>query len=145
MKQVFALSLIIIVAVATYKIHQNRVDTAAAEAAALARQDAQDDLAKARAREEALRTRLNTTPPPRTLHAVNVARLLEPLYLEAFSELNTKSPADLVIPLQVTRERILDSKGRVDKDEQPIYEAASDFVAAMADIAEERTKMLESM
>lgn len=76
---------------------------------------------------------------------MNVSRLLEPLYLEVFSELNADKPADLVIPLQVTRERILDSKGRVDRAEQPIYDAASAFVATMGDVAEERTKMLEAM
>lgn len=133
MKGFLALLLIIGIAVATYKIHQNRLDAAVEEAAARARADA-----------------LNARPaPPKAakliVNTVSISRNLEPLHIELFSNLDQRTPADLVVPLEVTRERILDQKSRVDPNESGVYDAGAAAVTAMIDLAEERTKALQVM
>ena len=82
------------------------------------------------------------TPSPR---AVAISRKLEPSYQALFSDLNRDSPADLVPPLEITRERILDKKTHVEPQKQPVYDAAAALVSAMIIVGEERTKALQEL
>jgi hypothetical protein len=137
MKSLLAFVLIIGIAFVTFKVHQDRVDAAAERAAAVAAERTRAELAK--------KPKPAPKPPKEPeIHAVSLSRPLEPQYLEVFSPINLASPADLVIPLELTRERILDEMTRVPAAEKPVYQSAADFVANLVDAAEERTKAIQA-
>ncbi|HEX5176209.1 MAG TPA: hypothetical protein VFV83_04220 [Chthoniobacteraceae bacterium] len=134
MKSLLAFVLIIGIAFVTFKVHQDRVDAAAERAAV--------DAAE-RTRAELMR-KPKAAPKTPGIHVVSLSRRLEPHYFEVFSPINLTSPADLVIPLELTRERILDEMTRVAPGERPLYQSAADFVANLMDAAEERTKAIQA-
>jgi uncharacterized protein HemX len=141
MKSLLALAVIIGIVAVTFKIHQDRVDAAANRAAAIAAENARAEMARA---EKARAKRTPATPAPPELHAVSLSQPLEQEYADVFSAIDLQQPADLVIPLELTRERILDEMTRVPAGEKPIYQAAADVVATFIDSAEERTKTIHA-
>lgn len=127
MKNSLALLLILIL-VAGYQWHMKTVNTAASEAAARAREAA-----------------LPRTPAPAPIHAVSISRSLEPMYADLFADLDRTMPLDLVPPLEIVRERILDKKVLVEPAKRAVYDLGNDLAVAMIDVAEERTKALRSL
>jgi len=142
MKSLLALVLIIAIAFVTFKIHQDRVDAAADRAAAVAAERTRAELM--RMPKPKPKVTPVPMPPVPEVHTVNLSRPLEPSYLELFSAIELTRPADLVIPLELTRERILDEMTRVPAGEKPAYQIAADFVANLIDAAEERTKTIHA-
>jgi hypothetical protein len=146
MKQLLVFLAVGCLAVGVYKIHNDRVKAAAEIAAIEARSKAVAE-AQAKAAKEA-KARRDAEAAQRSkvlLEAVGLSRVIEPLYTELFSDLNQSQPADLVPPLEVTRERILDKKTHVEAEKQPAYDAAIRLLTAMAAVGEERTKTLQAM
>jgi hypothetical protein len=86
-----------------------------------------------------------TSPAPKAPGGVLISRQLEASYLQLFSDLNPTSPEDLVPPMVLTRERLLDKKGQVVAGKRPVYDAGINLVGTMISVAEERTKMLEEL
>jgi hypothetical protein len=135
MKNFLAILVVIAAAFALYYYHNQQVETAALEAAARARRDALNSIPR----------RTPEPAPPPIVHAVAVSRGLESLYNEVFADLNRQQPVDLVPPLQMTREHILDAKVRADPGMQSVYDLGEKVTASMVDVAEERTKALQSL
>jgi hypothetical protein len=136
MKQVLALVVIVFSVVILYRTHQDRLKTATAEAAAIARADA-------------LRSRATPVPPPPATPAppaqVLISRKIEQTYIDLMGPVDGSQPYDLVPPIQLMKERLMDSHAKTNGAKQAIYERAIQLATAMEAAAEERTRALESM
>jgi len=86
------------------------------------------------------------TPAPKPIkYAITASRLIEPHYIQLFSNLSRENPIDLVPMLTIIRERILDKHAAAPKEKQLIYELATKVLDAMIAGGEERTQALESL
>jgi hypothetical protein len=87
-----------------------------------------------------------TTPPPKPIeYAITASRLIEPHYVQLFSDLNRENPIDLVPTISIVRERVLDKHVTAPKEKQVVYELATKVLDGMIASAEERTQALESL
>lgn len=93
-------------------------------------------LAAEKAAAEARRSML----PPRAL-----SRVVEPFYGSLFAPLNLAQPADLVPPLEITKERILDMQTHAEPEKSIVYDKGIALLNGMISLAEERTKTLEAV
>lgn len=131
MKNLVTLVALVVIAFCIHKFHNENVKEAAEKAAAEARADALRSIPK------------KVKPAPR--QAVAISKMIEPWYLSLFSDLNRNKPEDLVPPLTIAKERVLDSKSMVEREKHPIYDMGVKVLSSMIDAAEERTKAIEAM
>jgi hypothetical protein len=155
MKNLVMLVALAVIGACIWTYHSDKVkeETARAKAAAVAESQAElkktrDDLRK-KYNAELEKTRIPVVQPPPVqpapMQAVAISRMLEHWYFELFSDLNQATPADLVPPLTIARERLLDSKALVEPAKRPIYDAGVNVLSRMILVAEERTKALETL
>jgi hypothetical protein len=85
------------------------------------------------------------TPRKPTEHAITASRLIEPHYVELFTDLNKDKPMDLVPAMTITRERIVDKHVGADGDKKAVYDLATKVLDAMIAAGEERTQALEAI
>ncbi|HET6409879.1 MAG TPA: hypothetical protein VFG14_18460 [Chthoniobacteraceae bacterium] len=76
---------------------------------------------------------------------ITVSQLIEPHYVELFSDLNRNNPVDLVPLLTISKERILDFRARSNEPKQAVFDHAAKLLDGMIVAAEERTQALESV
>jgi hypothetical protein len=133
MRHVLALTLLALAAFVLYRVHEERVRTVAEEVAAKAKAQALRSIKPAPPAE----------PPPRG--AVAISRVVEPHYAELFADLNQQQPTDLVPPLEITKERILDKKTHVEAAKQPVYTLGISVLDAMIAVGEERTRSTHAL
>lgn len=131
MKQLVTLLAVAALGFLAYKHHTEQVKLAAAKAAA----------------EAAAAARKAATPRPKPvyLQAVALSRVVEPFYNNLFATLNVEEPADLVPPLEITKERILDMQTHAEPEKSVVYEKGIALLNGMIGLAEERTKTLEAV
>lgn len=77
--------------------------------------------------------------------AIGITRVIEPYYVDLFSDLNVEYPVDLVPVLTIARERLLDRHATADKERKAIYELGAKLLEGMKDVAEQRTQLLEAL
>jgi hypothetical protein len=130
MKNLLALVAIVLSVLVIYTVHQDRVRKAAAEADALARSEA---------------FKWKRPPQSDRPSAVGISRLIEPTLLELFGPLDEEFPADLVPPLQIVKERILDKRQHAIAAKQSVYDQAIRTLDLMIAAAEERTGVLDAV
>lgn len=135
MKELLAVVAVALSVLVIYTVHQDRVREAAKDAAVEA---------DARARSEALKWK-RPTPPPKRPTAVAISRVLEPKLLDLFSPLDQENAVDLVPPLQITKERILDKRQHVEAAKYTVYDSAVRAIDLMLAAAEERTGTLDAI
>lgn len=85
------------------------------------------------------------TPAPPREQTITVSRVIEPLYVDLFSDLNKDNPVDLVPQMTIARERILDKQAAAAKDKQAVYDLGTKLLDGMISAAEERTQALEAL
>jgi len=100
MKQLFVLVLVGVAIFCVYRFHEDRVKQVAEEARAAERR-------RLKPRRQHANPRHKLRP-----HLYAISRKLEPVYIALFSTLNSSNPVDLVPPLTLTRERLLDKKAK---------------------------------
>lgn len=137
MNNFLAVIAVVLSVLVIYTVHNDRVRKVEQEAAALAE-------ANARSRSDALKSK-KPTPAPNKPTAVAISRLLEPTVVDLFSPLDPEYPADLVPPLQITKERILDKKQHAVAAKQAVYETGIRTLDSLIAVAEERTAMLDAV
>lgn len=76
---------------------------------------------------------------------VGLSAVLEPYYQHLFSELKTDYPADLVPPLTLARERLLDKSTKVVAEKKAVYDLGLKLLDNMKAVAEERTQSLMAL
>jgi hypothetical protein len=140
MKNLVMLVALAVIGACIWTYHNDKVKEETARVKAVAVAEAQAELRTAK---EQFRKQKAAKPAP--MQAVAISRMLERWYFVLFADLNQAAPEDLVPPLTVARERLLDSKALVEPGKQPIYDAAVNVLARMILVAEERTKALESL
>jgi hypothetical protein len=87
-----------------------------------------------------------TPPPPKPIeYAITASRQIEPYYIQLFADLDRNNPIDLVPPITIVRERVLDKHATASKEKQVVYEFATKLLDGMTAAAEERTQALESL
>src|SRR5688572_27524818 len=82
---------------------------------------------------------------PGPKQAVAISTMIEPWYVNLFSELNLKKPEDLVPPLTIGKDQLVKSKPLVEPQKHQVYDLGITVLSRMIDTAEERTKALEAM
>ncbi|RYD63805.1 MAG: hypothetical protein EOP84_33310 [Verrucomicrobiaceae bacterium] len=137
MKQLVTLLGVLALGLLIYKHHTGRMKAAAERAAQRAA-----EAAAARARME--KPARKPKKPPQ-LEAIALSRVLEPHYRDLFSSLDQHRPEDLVPPLEITKERILDMQTHAEPEKQVVYSRGITLLNGMIALAEERTKTLEAM
>jgi hypothetical protein len=150
MKNLVMLVALAVIGLCIWKYHSDSVKKAANLATVKAVEESRLELRKTKAdlkqkyTSELEKIRAKSMKPA-PMQAVAISRMLEDWYTALFSNLNQTAPQDLVPPLTVARERLLDSKALVEPAKQPIYDTAVNLLNRMIAVAEERTRGLESL
>lgn len=137
MREILAVLAVVLGILVIYTVHQDRVKKAADEAQAAAE-------AQALARSNALK-RTTPTPAPDRPTAVRISRLIESQMVDLIGPLDQRNPVDLVPPLQILKERVIDKKLHADKRKLPVYDQAVKTLDVMISIADERTTALDNV
>lgn len=135
MKQLVTLLAAVALGFLAYKHHTEQVRLAAEKAAAQA----------AAAARRSMQSKATPTPRPLALPAIAISRVVEPFYSSLFAPLDLAQPADLVPPLEITKERILDMQTHAEPEKGVVYNKGIALLNAMISLAEERTKTLEAV
>jgi hypothetical protein len=142
MKQMLALGVIALSVVILYRTHQDRLSKATQEAAAQARADTIRSMATP------VPTPVPPAPAPSTPAPpaqVLVSRKLEPTYMQLLGAVDANQPFDLVPPIQLIKERLMDRQSQSAGAKRAIYDRAIQLATSMESAAEERTSTLVSM
>jgi hypothetical protein len=150
MKNLVTLVALAVIGLCIWKYHSDQVKAASQRAKAETLAESKAEIRKTKAE---LTKKFNSeldqirakAMKPAPMQAVAISRMLENWYTALFSNLNQSSPQDLVPPLTVARERLLDSKALVEPAKHGIYDAAVNLLNRMIAIAEERTNALETI
>lgn len=89
-----------------------------------------------------------TTPAPTesaTERPIGLSAVFERYYQDLFSELKTDNPADLVPPLALARDRLLDKSAKVNTEKKAVYDLGIKLLDNMRAVAEERTQYLVAL
>lgn len=73
---------------------------------------------------------------------IGLSAVFETYYQRLFSEVKIDDPADLVPPLTLARERLLDKSTKVDAQKKAVYDLGIKLLDNMKVVAEERTQSL---
>lgn len=133
MKELLAVVAIALSVLVIYTVHQDRVRKAAADAEAAAI-----------ARSQAFKWK-KPAPPPDRPAALAISHLLEPKLLDLFGALDQEYPADLVPPLEILKERLLDKRQHFDAAKKTVYDQGVRTIDLMIAAAEERTSTLDAV